>query len=196
MRKLQANSVTKLKTKMYIGMSTMKKISSSFLFLLIYLFHSSIFADDLTIASPAFPMNSMIPDTYTCNGENQSPPLSWDHIPPKTQSLTLIIDDPDAPSGVWTHWIVFNIPPTLNKLEAGSPMPSGAANGKNSWGGLGYRGPCPTIGAHAYHFKLYALDTVLSLGNGTTSDLILNAMTGHVIASAELVGLYQNFKKY
>ncbi|CAM2877695.1 YbhB/YbcL family Raf kinase inhibitor-like protein [Legionella anisa] len=172
----------------------MKKYSL-FLFLMCSLFHYNAFANKFTLESSAFKMNSLIPDEFTCTGVDQSPPLAWRNIPPKTQSLALIVDDPDSPNGgVWTHWIVFNIPPTVKELEAGSPVPPGAANAKNSWDGLGYRGPCPPIGiAHTYHFKLYALDTVLSLGDGTTRDILLNAMTGHVIGEAELVGIYQKF---
>ncbi|KTC91086.1 YbhB/YbcL family Raf kinase inhibitor-like protein [Fluoribacter dumoffii] len=165
------------------------------LFLVLSLFHYNSFANTFTIKSSAFKMNSMIPDQYTCNGVDQSPPLTWSNIPPNTQSLALVVDDPDAPDGTWTHWIVFNIPPTVKELGAGAPVPPGASNAKNSWGGLGYRGPCPSLGAHSYHFKLYALDTILDLGDGTTRDIVLNAITGHVIGSAELVGLYQTFKK-
>ncbi|WP_131795333.1 YbhB/YbcL family Raf kinase inhibitor-like protein [Fluoribacter gormanii] len=173
----------------------MKKYSL-FLFLVFSLFQYNGVAFSLTITSPDFKMNSLIPDQYTCSGADQSPPLAWTNIPPQTQSFALIVDDPDSPEGVWTHWILFNIPPSVNELDAGSPVPSGAANAKNSWDGLGYRGPCPPFGiAHSYHFKLYALDTVLSLGDGTTRDLVLNAMTGHVIGEAELVGLYQRFKQ-
>ncbi|PWY56789.1 YbhB/YbcL family Raf kinase inhibitor-like protein [Legionella qingyii] len=173
----------------------MKKYSL-LLFLMLSLFQYNGVVYSLTITSPLFKMNSLIPNQYTCTGADQSPPLAWSDIPPQTQSLALIVDDPDSPEGVWTHWIMFNIPPTVIELEAGSPVPSGAANAKNSWGGLGYRGPCPPFGvAHSYHFKLYALDTVLSLGDGTTRDLLLNAMTGHVIGEAELVGLYQRFKQ-
>ncbi|KTD71473.1 MULTISPECIES: YbhB/YbcL family Raf kinase inhibitor-like protein [Legionella] len=171
----------------------MKKYSL-LLFLTLSFFYCHSIANAFTLKSSAFKMNSMIPDQFTCNGTDQSPPLSWQNIPPNTQSLALVVDDPDAPDGTWTHWIVFNIPPTVTELGAGAPTPPGAANAKNSWGGLGYRGPCPSLGAHSYHFKLYALDTVLNLGDGTTREIVLDTMTGHVIGSAELIGLYQNFK--
>ncbi|CAM2888603.1 phosphatidylethanolamine-binding protein [Legionella steigerwaltii] len=173
----------------------MKKYSLLLLLALSF-FHCSSFANTFTIESSSFKMNSMIPDQYTCNGLDQSPPLSWYNIPPNTQSLALVVDDPDATGGTWTHWIVIDIPPTTKELGAGGPIPPGAANAKNSWGGLGYRGPCPPPlgGVHTYHFKLYALDTVLNLGDGTTRDIVLDKMTGHVIGTAELVGLYQNFK--
>ncbi|MCW8397404.1 YbhB/YbcL family Raf kinase inhibitor-like protein [Legionella sp. PATHC038] len=172
----------------------MKKYSL-LLFFAFSFFHCHGFANTFTIESPSFKMNSMIPDQYTCSGVDQSPPLTWQNIPSNTQSLALVVDDPDAAEGTWSHWIVFNIPPTVKELGAGGPIPPGAANAKNSWGGLGYRGPCPPFGlAHSYHFKLYALDTVLTLGDGTTRDILLNAMTGHVIGNAELIGLYQRLK--
>lgn len=170
----------------------MKKISL-IVFLLLYLFNYKIFAaaEKLTLESSAFKLNTMIPAEFTCNGVDHSPPLEWHNAPAKTQSFALVMQDPDAPNGVWTHWIVFNIPAKVTQLDTGSPVPEGAANGNNSWGGLGYRGPCPPLGAHRYVFKLYAMDNVLALGEGATSDTILQAMTGHVLASAELVGLYQ-----
>lgn len=161
-------------------------------FVLLYLLNYKIFAaNNFTLDSSAFTQNAMIPVQYTCNGSNQSPPLSWHNAPEKTQSFALIVEDPDAPGGVWTHWILFNIPAKITSLDAGSPVPEGAANGQNSWGGLGYRGPCPPIGAHRYVFKLYALDKEIAVGDVTIRDVILQAMTGHVIGSTELVGLYQ-----
>ena len=111
----------------------MKKYSL-ILFLIVWIFNYKIFAADFTLESPAFKLNTMIPAQYTCNGTGESPPLTWYHIPPKTQSLALIVEDPDAPNGVWTHWVLFNISPKLTKLDDGSPTPGGAANGKNSWG--------------------------------------------------------------
>jgi Raf kinase inhibitor-like YbhB/YbcL family protein len=151
-------------------------------------------AEPFTLESPSFKLNALIPNIYTCNGPDQSPPLAWRNAPAKTQSFALIMNDPDTPNGAWTHWILFNIPVKITELGAGSPAPEGAINGKNSWGGLGYRGPCPPIGAHRYVFKLYAMDNVLTLGEGATADTIMHAMTGHVLAEAELVGLYQKLK--
>jgi Raf kinase inhibitor-like YbhB/YbcL family protein len=171
------------------------KMKKFWLLLLLVLSCTHNFAAQFSIKSPAFKMNAIIPDEYTCKGVDQSPPLTWRNIPEKTQSLTLIVEDSDALGGTWTHWIVFNIPPEVNELRAGGTIPTGATNAKNSWDGLGYRGPCPSLGAHSYHFKLYALNKVLDLGEGTTRDLVMNAMTGHVIGQTELVGLYQNFKK-
>lgn len=171
----------------------MKKFSL-FLFFVLGLFNSAIFAATFTLESPAFQLNTLIPVQYTCDGSDTSPPLSWRNVPANTKSLALVVEDPDAPSGTWTHWILFNIPPTVTKLDAGSPVPSGAATGKNSWGTLGYRGPCPSFGAHSYVFKLYALDNILELGDGTTNSIISDAMTSHVLDSATLVGLYQKIQ--
>lgn len=170
----------------------MKKYSL-ILFLLLYLFNYKIFAENFALESSAFKLNTMIPTENTCHGTDVSPPLNWHDAPAKTQSFALIVEDPDSPNGVWTHWALFNIPPKITQLDAGAPVPVGAANAKNSWGGQGYRGPCPTVGVHRYVFKLYALDNVLTLGDGTTTDLLLRAMTGHVIGSSELIGLYQKF---
>jgi Raf kinase inhibitor-like YbhB/YbcL family protein len=169
----------------------MKKITL-ILFLVLCAFHTKIFAAaKFALTSSAFQLNTMIPAQYTCNGADKSPPLTWNNIPAKTQSLVLIMQDPDTPQGVWTHWVLFNIPVNVTHLDASSPVPEGAANGINSWNGLGYRGPCPPIGAHRYVFKLYAIDTVLSLGEGATADTVLNKITAHVLGTAELIGLYQ-----
>ena len=169
----------------------MKKFSV-ILFLLLYIFNYKIFAaESFTLESSAFKLNALIPDVHTCTGADQSPPLAWHNAPAKSQSFALIMQDPDAPNGVWTHWILFNIPPNVTEIGAGSPVPQGAANGKNSWGGLGYRGPCPPLGAHRYVFKIYALDIVLPIGEGATATTILDAMTGHVLGSSALTGLYQ-----
>lgn len=168
----------------------MKKYSLHW-FLLFCLYHTTSFAGYFTLESPAFKLNTMIPAQYTCNGADQSPPLNWRAAPPKTQSFALVVEDPDAPSGTWTHWVLFNIPPNILKLDAGSPVPAGAMSAKNSWGSLNYRGPCPPFGAHRYIFKLYAMDNVLSLGVEQEPDTVLQAMTGHVLDSTELIGLYQ-----
>lgn len=133
----------------------------------------------------------MIPAEYTCDGVGKSPALSWKNPPTNTQSFVLIVDDPDAPSGSWAHWVLFNIPPTAKQIEAGGPVPDGTATGMNSWGGQGYRGPCPPIGAHRYVFTLYALDKILVLNNGASKDAVQQAITSHVLGTAELTGLYQ-----
>lgn len=169
----------------------MKKYSL-ILFLLIWMFNYKSFADNkFTLESSAFKLNSMIPAEFTCSGIDQSPPLTWHHVPAKTQSFVLVMEDPDAPNGTWTHWLIFNIPPNVTELGAGAPTPEGAANGANSWGGKGYRGPCPPLGAHQYVLKLYAIDKILDLGEGATRDTVLQMITGHVLDTAELIGLYQ-----
>lgn len=159
--------------------------------LLLCMINSKNFAANFTLESTAFKPNSMIPVEYTCNGADQSPPLSWHDAPPNTKSFALVVEDPDAPNGVWTHWILFNIPPTVTKLDADSPIPEGASSSKNSWNTINYRGPCPPIGIHRYFFKLYAMDKILNLEDNPNRDSVLQAMTGHVIGTSELVGLYQ-----
>jgi len=162
-----------------------------FLLVILAILHGQSYADPFTLESSAFKMNSLIPTQYTCNGADQSPPLSWSNIPTKTQSFALVVEDPNAPGGVWTHWLVFNIPLDVVGFDAGSAMPKGAISAKNSWNTIGYKGPCPPIGMHNYSFKIFALDTVLNVAEGAQKDKILDAMTGHVLGSAELVGLYQ-----
>lgn len=161
--------------------------------LLLCLLFTSVhtFAAPFLLESSAFQLNSMIPQEFTCNGVDKSPPLVWQNIPANTQSLALVVNDPDAPNGTWNHWILFNIPPAVNKLDAGTAIPQGAAMAKNSWGNANYQGPCPEQGAHRYVFTLFALDKTLALENGVDKDKALDAMTGHVIGSAEFVGLYQ-----
>lgn len=161
------------------------------LLILLFLFSTYATADNLTLESTAFKPNTMIPVAFTCNGANQSPPLNWYNVPEKTQSFALVVNDPDAPDGLWTHWILYNIPATVNKLDAGIVPSDGTVAGQNSWGSIGYRGPCPPLGVHRYSFKLYAMDKILDLKNGENRDTILQAMTGHVIDSTELIGLYQ-----
>lgn len=171
----------------------MKKYALLLSLLLAAVSYKSFAADQqqFTLESSAFKLNSMIPAEFTCEGVDRSPPLAWHNAPAKTQSFALVVDDPNATNGTWTHWIIFNIPPTVTSLDAGAPLPEGAVSGKNSWGGLGYRGPCPPFGAHSYVFKVYALDRLLNLDSGTDSDTILQMMTGHVIGDAKLVGLFQ-----
>lgn len=138
-----------------------------------------------------------IPEKYTCDGQDISPPLLWDDIPEGTKSLVLIVDDPDAPDPkapkmTWVHWLIYNIPPTTKGLEEGvSNFPKGALHGKNDWRRTGYGGPCPPIGRHRYFFKLYALDTVLPDLKIPDKKALESAMKGHIIEMAELIGTYQ-----
>lgn len=150
----------------------------------------------LTITSTAFAPNGQIPKEHTCEGDDRSPPLTISSVPPGTQSLALIVDDPDAPDPrapkrTWVHWVVYNLPPTTTDLSAGGGLPAGARAGKNDWGRDAYGGPCPPIGRHRYFHKLYALDMILpDLGTPTKAELE-RAMEGHVLEQAELVGTYE-----
>ncbi|OGT49488.1 MAG: hypothetical protein A3E82_04605 [Gammaproteobacteria bacterium RIFCSPHIGHO2_12_FULL_38_11] len=146
----------------------------------------------MKLTSNAFLNGEFIPTQYTCDGNDLSPQLHWTGEPENTKSFVLIVDDPDAPMGNWDHWLLFNIPSDINQLkEAFSKLPSGTKEGKNSWEKTGYGGPCPPSNIHRYFFKLYALDTLLSLENGATKDQLIQAMQGHVLAQAELMGRYE-----
>lgn len=153
----------------------------------------------LSLFSDAFIHEGNIPSKYTCDGDDVSPPLRWSGIPDATQSLTLIVDDPDAPDPaaptiIWVHWALYNLPvhsAGLAEAVVSAALPSGTLEGQNDWKRTGYRGPCPPIGRHRYFFKLYALDVVLSdLGCPTKADLE-RAMLRHIIADAVLTGTYR-----
>lgn len=153
----------------------------------------------LKLESTAFVHGGNIPSTYTCDGENISPPLQWSGVPAAARSLVLIVDDPDAPDPnaprmTWVHWVLFNIPTNTTCLAEGiSPakLPPGSDEGLNDWKKLGYGGACPPIGRHRYFHKLYALNTLLKgLRNPTKSD-IEAAMKGHIIEEAALMGTYE-----
>ncbi len=136
----------------------------------------------------------MIPPTYTCDGSDLSPPLSWSAVPAKAKSLALIADDPDAPRGTWVHWVAWNIPATVHDLPEGVPkrdtLPNGMKQGTTDFRSIGYGGPCPPSGTHRYFFKLYALDATLNLLPSTTKKDLETAMQGHVLAQSELMGKY------
>ncbi len=148
----------------------------------------------LTLTSPAFAQGRPIPAKYTCDDQDISPPLHWDYVPPATQALALIVDDPDAPVGVWDHWLLFNLPANLRDLPEKAAPPPGSLEGKNGWGRTGYRGPCPPRGSHRYFFRLYALDTPLNLASGASKEQLLKAMAGHILAQGELMGTYSRKK--
>ena len=154
----------------------------------------------LTLTSQSFSHNGQIAGRYTCDGENISPPLAWSGLPEGTKSLALIVDDPDAPDPkapkmTWVHWVLYNIPPTADGLpEKVQALPPGTREGINDWKRTGYGGPCPPIGRHRYFHKLYALDVVLpDLGKPTKAQLE-EAMKGHILGHAELIGTYQRSK--
>jgi Raf kinase inhibitor-like YbhB/YbcL family protein len=151
---------------------------------------------ELVITSPAFGEGETIPTEHACVGQDMSPELNWSGVPAGTQSFALIVDDPDATGGTFNHWVIFNIPADEVGLEEGIPtreqLDNGALQGNDDFGMLGYRGPCPPPGSeHHYYFILYALDTTLGLEAGVTKAEVLEAMEGHVLAQAELVGVYQ-----
>jgi Raf kinase inhibitor-like YbhB/YbcL family protein len=157
-------------------------------------------AMSMEIKTTAFADDEKIPTQFTGDGEDVSPILSWSGVPNSAKELALICDDPDAPRPEpWVHWVIYKLPATTTGLPEGMKRaetltePAGAVQGKNSWGTIGYRGPAPPPGhgVHHYHFRLYALDTALDVGGGLDKDQLLAAMTGHVIAQAEMVGTYE-----
>jgi Raf kinase inhibitor-like YbhB/YbcL family protein len=143
----------------------------------------------MKLSSPDFEHNQLIPSRFTCDGENVSPILEIDEVPVNTQSFVLIMDDPDAPTGTWVHWLVWNIPPETKRLISGS-LPVGSIEGATDFGKPGYGGPCPPNGTHRYFFKVYALDKKLDLIESTKCGELLQALHNHIIATGELVGLY------
>lgn len=149
----------------------------------------------LTLTSPAFTHNHEMPARYTCQGDDISPPLHIANVPAATESLVLIMDDPDAPDPAapkmtWDHWVVWNIAPTTTTISEGK-APTGAIVGQNSWPKNTYGGPCPPIGTHRYFFKLYALNTTLTLRTTATKKEVERAMQHHIIEKTELVGRYK-----
>ena len=150
----------------------------------------------MKLVSQAIRPGQPIPAIHSCEGEDRSPPLAWDEVPTETRSLALIADDPDAPRGTYVHWVLFNLPADSIELAAGVPtrpeLPSGARQGLNDAGDVGYRGPCPPRGnPHRYVFRLYALDCALSLPPGINRSDLDAAMVGHILAEASLAGTYQ-----
>jgi Raf kinase inhibitor-like YbhB/YbcL family protein len=153
----------------------------------------------LSLKSPAFSHLGEMPKRYTCEGSDVSPPLAWSGVPEGTESVALVVDDPDAPDPkapkmTWVHWVLYNLPPTAGALpEAVAPeaLPPGTQQGFNDWNRPGYGGPCPPIGRHRYFHKLYALDTVITGLKSPTKAELVRAMEGHVLAETELIGTYQ-----
>ena len=153
-------------------------------------------ADGLTLTSPSIVPGRPIPVKFTCQGSDVSPRLDWSRAPSGTKSFALIVDDPDAPSGRWVHWVVFNIPAAVASLAEGTAsseqLADGSRNGRNDFKRLGYNGPCPPAGpAHRYDFRLYALDRTLDLPAGATKADVERVMAGHILAQAELLGTFQ-----
>ena len=142
---------------------------------------------ELSVESPAFENNKFIPTKYTCDGDDVNPSLVIKGIPEEAKTLVLIVDDPDAPTGTWNHWIVWNIPPT-GKIEENT-VPG--IQGMNTARKVSYGGPCPPYGTHRYFFKVYALDTKLSLNPDSKKKEVEKKMETHILATGELVGLYR-----
>ena len=146
--------------------------------------------EKLTVTSAAFAEGAAIAAKYTCDGVDASPPLLIGAAPAGTRSLALIMDDPDAPGGIWVHWVAWNIPPQTREIPENG-MPAGAHQGHNNWKRNGYGGPCPPSGTHRYFFRLYALDTTLALAPSAAKADLQRAMEGHVLAAGQLMGTYK-----
>ena len=140
----------------------------------------------MKVSSPAFESKGLIPEKYTCQGTDINPPLIIEEIPEEAKSLALIVEDPDAPSGNWIHWIVYDIPIIGHIQENSVP----GTQGRNDYNKLDYGGPCPPYGVHRYFFRLYALDSSLNLEEGMDKESLVKAMHAHIMAHAELVGRY------
>ena len=156
--------------------------------------------DPLRFTSAPFDANEPIPREYSCEGDDVSPALEWTGVPDGTESLVLLVDDPDAPGQTFTHWVLFNLPPTTARLPKGIDVKAAFAGqdptpqeGKNGFGDMGYGGPCPPPGdgPHRYFFRLYALDTVLDLNRGASKAQVNDAMNGHALDDTDRVGTYE-----
>ena len=150
----------------------------------------------LSITSPAFAHEGAIPAEYTCDANDAAPELRWSGAPPNAKSIALIVDDPDAPDPkapkmTYVHWVLYDIPPSVTGIPKGGKAPASSRDGTNDWKRTGYGGPCPPIGRHRYYFKLYALDALLGDLKSPTKSRLLEAMRGHVIGEAVLMGTYQ-----
>lgn len=149
------------------------------------------------LTTTAFDNGAMIPKKFTCDGKDISPPLTWTEPPKGTKSFAIIVDDPDAPSGTWVHWVLYDVPADTRELTEGirkdRQLPNGALQGRNDFGKIGYNGPCPPKGAsHRYFFKLYALDSRTNLKTGASKSDLERAMKGHVLTQAEIIGRFQH----
>lgn len=149
----------------------------------------------MEIKSPAFQNGAEIPRKYTCDSTDISPPLRWENSPSGTKGFALIADDPDAPVGIWVHWVIYDLPPETKELTEAvattETLPNGAKQGTNDFRKIGYGGPCPPSGTHRYFFKLYALDAPTNLRPRATKQQLLDAMKGHILAEAQLMGRYK-----
>jgi len=150
----------------------------------------------LELTSTAIVEGEMISSQYTCDGDDVSPPLTWVGVPDQTERLALVLEDIDSVKGVWSHWVVYDMPPEGKELSEGVsptfPRPGGGLEGRNDFGNIGYGGPCPSDGkTHRYVVRLYALDRRLGLTPGATREEVLERIEGHIIEEAELMGRYR-----
>jgi hypothetical protein len=152
---------------------------------------SSASEPKITVTSSAFSPGGNIPEQFSCKGTNLNPPLQFSGIPANAKSLVLIMDDPDAPGGLFTHWLVWNIDPATTHISERS-LPAGAVQGSNDFGNAGYGGPCPPSGTHRYFFRIFALDQKLDLKSGAKRKALENALAGHIVAQGELMGRFSH----
>ena len=171
----------------------------SFIVSFVYCEEKNMSKNKFTISSPAFSHNTEIPSKYTCEGENISPELQWQNAPAGTKSFALIVDDPDAPHKTFVHWIMYNIPAIITTLPEDTPKNNftlGATDfSKTKNSPTPYGGPCPPTGTHRYFFTLYALDMHLNLQEGASKEELLQAMKGHILDTAQCIGLYKKRNK-
>jgi Raf kinase inhibitor-like YbhB/YbcL family protein len=144
-----------------------------------------------SLSSPVFEQNGLMPKEYTCDGANISPPLSINNVPADTMSMLLLIDDIDTPQATWVHWLLWNIPSTTKEIGANS-VPVGSVVGLNSFGNNTYGGPCPSSGRHRYVFRLYALDTLMTIDKKSHKQDAIDAANTHILGEAELTGIYSH----
>jgi Raf kinase inhibitor-like YbhB/YbcL family protein len=144
---------------------------------------------NMDLSSSSFKFGETIPEEYTCRGKDINPPLELGAIPKEVVSLALVLEDPDSPGGTFSHWVVWNLPPSLKEIPANWTVPAGTGVGTNDFGKSGYGGPCPNSGTHHYHFIVYGLDQKVDLPVGSNRKQLLSAIAGHVVAQGELVGL-------
>jgi Raf kinase inhibitor-like YbhB/YbcL family protein len=154
---------------------------------------SSLDSASLKVTSRAFAPGGKIPKKYTCDGSNTSPPLHIDNSPKSAKSVVLIVEDPDAPGGTWTHWVLWNINPKATEISENS-VPPDAIAGTNDFGNAKYGGPCPPAGLHRYYFKVYAVDIIISLPSSSKKAAVEKAMAGHIVAKGSLIGTYSREK--
>src|SRR6266436_2733061 len=150
---------------------------------------------EITLTSVAFKEGQSLPPPYTCDGVNISPPLEWSGVPKTAKTVAIVVDDPDAPSGAWVHWILYNLPAETIGLVENLPMnenlKAGGFQGKNDFGKIGYGGPCPPSGTHRYFFRIYALNSELPLKAGATKAELMKATEGHIVLQGQLMGTYR-----